>query len=165
MAPDSLSPIPADLPSLRKRTAPRECLECAAVFVTEPRRLNDPTRGRFCSRSCQSRYVMARRDTAGAKNPNWKGGVAKVGYRYALRFRAKFPEKYRAQRIAQQAIRVGQIVRPANCSACGVPCKPHGHHDDYRKPLALRWLCRGCHIAHHAAVRRDQSRSWAGKAN
>jgi hypothetical protein len=36
-------------------------------------------------------------------------------------------------------------LRPQHCSACGVECKPQGHHPDYSKPLEVVWLCRPCH--------------------
>ena len=27
------------------------------------------------------------------------------------------------------------------------------HHDDYGKPESVRWLCRSCHVGHHARER------------
>jgi hypothetical protein len=54
------------------------------------------------------------------------------------------------------AIQRGDLIRPEKCEACG--CAPteklHGHHDDYTKPLSVRWLCRSCHFNHHHELRR-----------
>lgn len=41
------------------------------------------------------------------------------------------------------------LVSPEQCSACDRKCKVHAHHDDYGKPLDVRWLCRKCHFAWH----------------
>jgi len=35
------------------------------------------------------------------------------------------------------------------CERCGSE-KAEKHHDDYRLPLAVRWLCRSCHLERHA---------------
>lgn len=48
-------------------------------------------------------------------------------------------------------IKKGTIVRPDNCQACGDEGIPHGHHDDYSKPLDVEWLCVPCHKLEHAA--------------
>lgn len=48
---------------------------------------------------------------------------------------------------ANYAIKVGKLVRqPCQCGNT----KTDAHHDDYYKPLAVRWLCRQCHAAEHA---------------
>jgi hypothetical protein len=51
------------------------------------------------------------------------------------------------------ALRSGEIVRGDACEACGGTGGKRaldGHHDDYTKPLDVRWLCRSCHGEVHA---------------
>lgn len=61
--------------------------------------------------------------------------------------------QYRARQVLSRAILRGKVVRPDECSRCGVPCKPQGHHDDYSRPLDVAWLCSSCHgIAHRTIV-------------
>lgn len=50
-----------------------------------------------------------------------------------------------------RAIEAGRLVRQP-CEKCGNP-KSHGHHDDYSKPLQVRWLCKKHHDEHHAQER------------
>jgi hypothetical protein len=40
----------------------------------------------------------------------------------------------------------GKLI-PKPCEECGAIAQKH--HDDYRKPLKVRWLCREHHLAHH----------------
>ena len=47
--------------------------------------------------------------------------------------------------------RRGKLV-PAPCSICHDPAAQK-HHDDYSKPLQVRWLCRKCHLALHSRNR------------
>lgn len=54
-----------------------------------------------------------------------------------------------AHLLVARAIESGELSRPASCSACVVSCKPHAHHDDYTKPLLVRWLCAACHSEWH----------------
>ncbi len=54
-------------------------------------------------------------------------------------------EAHAAQQAVYRAIRNGALVRSASCSECGIECKPEAAHEDYSKPLDIRWLCRLCH--------------------
>ena len=56
----------------------------------------------------------------------------------------------------RRALRSGKLTNPHVCSKCGEsPLDKngksliHGHHDDYNKPLEVRWLCRRCHFEWH----------------
>ena len=49
------------------------------------------------------------------------------------------------------ALRAGELQRSEKCERCGTTDKKlHAHHDDYTKPLQVRWLCISCHRFHHA---------------
>lgn len=64
-------------------------------------------------------------------------------------YRTNNPLKYKAHCLVNNAIKNGNLIRPANCEICGVECKPHGHHNDYTKPLEINWLCNKCHKQWH----------------
>jgi hypothetical protein len=42
------------------------------------------------------------------------------------------------------------LESPGACSDCNSTSHVHAHHDDYSKPLDVRWLCAVCHKQHHA---------------
>lgn len=52
---------------------------------------------------------------------------------------------------AKTAIRSGRLVRQP-CEVCGDD-QVDAHHDDYDKPLDVRWLCRKHHRAAHRPMR------------
>ncbi|MDI6754729.1 MAG: hypothetical protein QME78_10100 [Thermodesulfobacteriota bacterium] len=54
-------------------------------------------------------------------------------------------KEIRAVAMLNYAISTGKLMRPGNCSICGVSGIIIGHHDDYDKPLEVRWVCRSCH--------------------
>lgn len=53
-----------------------------------------------------------------------------------------------AWKAMNKALRSGELERRP-CEVCAHP-KSDGHHDDYAKPLEVRWLCRSCHKLHHS---------------
>lgn len=53
------------------------------------------------------------------------------------------------------AVARGDIEVPERCSRCLRARKLQAHHDDYSKPLVVRWLCIACHSRHHRLSRLD----------
>lgn len=62
--------------------------------------------------------------------------------------RRRYPERDKARRSYRYAIETGVLVRPDTCEMCGEKPKVgkiQGHHEDYSKPLEVKWLCVRCH--------------------
>lgn len=72
------------------------------------------------------------------------------GYEYTKERREKYPKKYKAHNMVNNAIRDGKLF-PLPCEICFKTHDLHAHHDDYAKPLNIRWLC----AAHHSQWHRD----------
>jgi hypothetical protein len=75
------------------------------------------------------------------------------------RHAARYPEKAQARNAVREAIRYGRLVKPDHCEDCDAyvldPIDLHAHHEDYSKPLDVRWLCRPCHVGvHHPESRK-----------
>lgn len=68
-------------------------------------------------------------------------------YEYTAEFRKRFPKKYKAHNIVNNAVRAKKLF-PMPCEVCG-HSKTHAHHDDYEKPLNIRWLCPAHHKQWH----------------
>ena len=80
-------------------------------------------------------------------NNKWR---QKNGYGAEERSKKKFPEKALAVSLLNQAVSKGLIKRGV-CEVCGKE-KAQGHHDDYFKPLEVRWLCPFHHKQHHISL-------------
>jgi hypothetical protein len=66
------------------------------------------------------------------------------------RFVERNPVKRKAHEMAGNAIRDGRLIRQP-CETCGE--RAQAHHDDYSKPLDVRWLC----TTHHAEWHRNNT--------
>lgn len=55
--------------------------------------------------------------------------------------------KMNARCYANVYQRRGHLI-PQPCELCGAE-KAEKHHEDYSKPLEVRWLCRWCHLEEH----------------
>jgi hypothetical protein len=62
----------------------------------------------------------------------------------------------RSWREFKTAKRRGMLAPPDACEECGIHGIIDGHHDDYSKPLDVRWLCRVCHAKADMARRQRE---------
>lgn len=78
-------------------------------------------------------------------------GVSDASEPAALSSQAKWnsanPKALWAHNAVRSAIKRGLIERKA-CEVCGEE-ETDAHHDDYDRPLLIRWLCRLHHRADH----------------
>jgi hypothetical protein len=73
-------------------------------------------------------------------------------WRVQKRWNNTHREARRAHALVSKALREGTLKR-GQCEQCG-SFRVEAHHDDYSQPLIVRWLCRGDHQRHHAAMRK-----------
>lgn len=101
-----------------------------------------------CVKSYNKSYKKTARGRAATQRCNAKYEASKKGketrLKSAIKRRENYPEKTRAQRRAQYKIKT---VEP--CEQCGSSGRTVRHHDDYTKPLDIRWLCHPCHYEWH----------------
>ena len=68
---------------------------------------------------------------------------------YLREYRKANPEKYAAHTSVNNAIRDGKLFK-GSCEVCGSDEGIHAHHEDYDKPLEVKWLCPVHHKAEHS---------------
>jgi ribosomal protein S27AE len=102
-----------------------------------------------CSRARIAQYLSSN-PAAAARNRERSLEWARANS--GARWRDRHPEAVRAQSLTRYHIKAGNLI-PKPCEICG-DATVDAHHDDYSKPLNVRWLCRSHHRAHHAAERR-----------
>lgn len=67
------------------------------------------------------------------------------------RWQNKHSVARQAHVVVGNAVRDGRLAK-LPCEVCG-DTEVHGHHDDYTKPLEVRWMCNQHHIEHHMRER------------
>jgi ribosomal protein S27AE len=67
---------------------------------------------------------------------------------YSRRYRENNALKCRARYEVRKALRNGTLKKQP-CVICGNPTA-EAHHEDYSKPLDVKWLCHDCHDDVHA---------------
>ena len=68
---------------------------------------------------------------------------------YLKKYRETNKIKYAAHCLVNNAIRDNRLEKRSSCEKCGKSKNIHAHHDDYTKPLDVRWLCPPCHFKWH----------------
>jgi hypothetical protein len=121
-----------------------KCIPCVLARVKKHREANlERVRGFDRQRGKQPHRVEAR--NLYAKTEAGKQARKKASSAYNKRH----PMRYAAHIIAGNATRDGKLIPATECSVCKSTKKIEGHHDDYTKPLDVRWLCESCHKDWH----------------
>ena len=67
---------------------------------------------------------------------------------YVRNYRERYPKKYKAHCLVNNYLRDGRIGK-SDCEVCR-GTESVAHHDDYSKPLEVRWLCHAHHSQWHS---------------
>jgi len=118
-----------------------KCKECTKADVKAYVNANAEARKTYEKQRAQRPdRILARKEYQ--RTPRGKRSHAKALRRHA----EAYPEKAKAHRMVSNAIRDGKLYRQP-CEVCGA--KAEAHHEDYSKPLDVRWLCPKHHRARH----------------
>ena len=88
---------------------------------------------------------------------NQKPARKRARVEHSRRARSRAPDKYKARTALNNALRDGRINKPECCTVCSSTERVEAHHDDYSKPLDVKWFCRSCHFRHHAELKELQN--------
>lgn len=151
---DSYSEQEMEMASKLKKLTKEQAEECVSMYE---RGLSLAPIAKYFGVSRQAMWDLLRRRTAmrpqirtGSENHFYRGGSVADDA---------------AQNLLETAIANGVVVPRTHCETCGDSGsfadgrnKVQGHHDDYNKPLSVRWLCQRCHHNWHAnntAIRKE----------
>jgi hypothetical protein len=120
-----------------------KCKDCAKKDV----RLNYRENIEHYKQYDQDRAMLPHRVEARAKYQNTDAGKKSLRKAH-LKFCQENPIKRNAHVIVGNAIRDKRLFKEP-CEVCGTEEKINAHHDDYLKPLNVRWLCASHHRQWH----------------
>lgn len=119
----------------------RDCKECWKAYVKTNRLLRaDQYREYERGRANLPHRIAAREAYAQTPEGKRRASAAK------RRFIERNPLKRAAHIAVGNALRDGHLTRRP-CEVCGASAQ--AHHDDYSKPLDVRWLCATHHTEWH----------------
>ncbi len=119
----------------------RKCRTCGAEGGVEVfRRRRDASTLQTICRSCE---IKRQRELMASKPSKTRRSNPQVYKNY----KARNPEKSKAHIAVRFAIERGELIRQA-CENCGAK-QSQAHHEDYGKPLDVKWLCHKCHRKEH----------------
>lgn len=120
-----------------KKSIRAECDYCHSVFETKPSAYKRKKR-HFCSMKCYAKYreeIMPKEE-----QPSFGTGYSEEERLKRRNARSKLNHYIRDKHLLRQP-----------CEICGA--KAEAHHDDYNKPLDVRWLCFRHHREWHKTNR------------
>jgi len=132
------------------------CKDChrAAVRVLYFEKMKDP--------EWRERELGRQREKSARSRRAGESSTTEIIRRSKMAWAERNLEKRKAHTMAGNAIRDGRLIRKP-CEVCG-KTKVDAHHDDYSKPLEVRWLCRRHHADVHLEInRRKRAEKYANQ--
>lgn len=105
---------------------------------------------RRLNREAMRRWVERNPELCRIRSKEYKKrNLEKIGA-YNRKYRQENKKAFLAYNTIQKALRKNKIQK-LSCEICNNP-KVHAHHDDYEKPLEIRWLCPKHHRKLHKFI-------------
>ena len=148
----------------------KECFKCGSIKPLEEYYRHPRTADKHLNKckECTKKDSSERQSTL-RKDSNWvvkerargrdkhhrlyKGKVGSGSAESKKRYIKENPVRRLANQMVSNAVRDGRLEKRP-CEICG-NLRVHGHHDDYYKPLEVRWLCIKHHNEHHVKLREN----------
>jgi hypothetical protein len=130
----------------------KTCLTCGLKKEPSEFYKHPKTKDRLCSscKSCNSAYSKKRNLSPSPEKISYdrkRWEIRKNSEKYRLQkkireaeYRARSKPKIKCRTIVIQALKIG-LIRKLPCEICGSSENIQAHHDDYSKPLQIRWFC------------------------
>jgi hypothetical protein len=148
--------------SKRYREENRELLRKRAVIsyyvnwekrAEQARRSYEKHREKIARKRAKKNRKQEEREKNRLRQAEWrKSNRSKCG-EVVANWKKKNPQKAGAHSLVLWAVKTGVLNRPDKCEECGKSGKIQGHHEDYTKPLEIKWLCKFCHSRKHQIYR------------
>lgn len=120
------------------------CKECCYAYGKRYRELN-------ADKIRESKRLYSHTEKSKEYKKKWnKENVERTRARY-LRYKESHLEEVKARSTLYNLIAHGKNDIRKPCEVCG-EIKVEAHHDDYSKPLEVKWLC----IKHHKELHRNR---------
>ncbi len=124
-----------------------KCYRCGKSFLRGNvylwKQTHSPSSIQCMCRKCNTEKQRDYRENGGGKEAEKKA---------SRRAYQNHKHKWQARAKVRYAVRTGKIDKPTKCEMCGLMKNLQGHHEDYSKPLEVRWLC----AKHHAELHRPK---------
>ena len=129
----------------------RPCSKCGVeITVTEQM----CKKGKYTCGKCEYANTKAYRERHREKVRAWNNDYQtrnSANRAHKTRaYRQRYPERKAAHQAVQTALRNGSLIKRP-CGVCG-SIKSHAHHDSYKRPLDVLWLCHIHHMKRHAMI-------------
>jgi len=129
----------------------RTCKECRKEAVRKNReekadyyRAYDKERfqkdPRVRQRHARYQQTEAGKDSVSRSRKKWEASNKDAMRASLIEYRAEYPKKYAAH-SAVHCAKIKGVLVPGPCEICLSTDSVHAHHDDYDRPLDVRWLC------------------------